>query len=47
MLRPLYMQWMAGRYCKTISASRRRQFEMKVLAESVFKGSAIHFPSVF
>ena len=37
-LRKMYMQHMVGRYCKSMSPARRRQFEMKVLAESVFEG---------
>ena len=32
------MKWMVGRYCKTLSPPRRRQFELKVAAESLFKG---------
>ncbi|XP_045023570.1 LOW QUALITY PROTEIN: unconventional myosin IC-like [Daphnia magna] len=38
-LRAMYMQWMVGRYCKSLSPSRRHQFEMKVLAEAVFKNN--------
>lgn len=34
----MHMQWLAGRYCKMLSPPRRRQFEVKVLAEAVFKG---------
>ncbi len=36
----MHVQWMAGRYCKMISPPRRRQFEMKVLAEAVFKSKS-------
>jgi hypothetical protein len=31
------MKWMVGRYCKNIAPARKRQFELKVLAEAVFK----------
>jgi hypothetical protein len=33
----MYMKWMVGRYCKNIAPARKRQFELKVLAEAVFK----------
>lgn len=43
-LRKMYMQHMVGRYCKSMSPARRRQFEMKVLAESVFEGKKKSYP---
>lgn len=43
-LRAMYMQWMVGRYCKSLSPSRRHQFEMKVLAEAVFKSKLCNSP---
>jgi hypothetical protein len=33
----MHMKWLVGRYCKNIVPARKRQFEMKVLAEAVFK----------
>lgn len=38
----MHMQWMAGRYCKNLSPPRRRQFELKVLCEEIFKGAFLH-----
>jgi hypothetical protein len=38
------MKWMVGRYCKNIAPARKRQFELKVLAEAVFK-SKVYIPS--
>ncbi|XP_046657965.1 unconventional myosin IC-like [Daphnia pulicaria] len=38
-LRSMYMKWMVGRYCKNIAPARKRQFELKVLAEAVFKNN--------
>lgn len=35
---------MVGRYCKNIAPARKRQFELKVLAEAVFK-SKVYIPS--
>nr|BAN20553.1 myosin i [Riptortus pedestris] len=36
-LRVMHRQWLAGRYCKSISPERKTQMELKVLAESLFK----------
>ena len=32
------MKTMVRRYCKELSPPRRRQFELKVMAEQLFKG---------
>lgn len=37
LLRVMHQQWLAGKYCKSISAERKSQMELKVLAESLFK----------
>lgn len=39
----MHNQWLVGRYCKGLSPPRKRQFEMKVLAESIFKGTINRF----
>lgn len=39
LLQSMYMKWMVGRYCKNIAPARKRQFELKVLAEAVFKNN--------
>ncbi|CAH1403950.1 unnamed protein product [Nezara viridula] len=36
-LRCMYYQWLAGRYCKSITPERKAQMELKVLAECLFK----------
>jgi len=43
-LRELYMKTMVRRYCKELSPPRRRQFELKVMAEQLFKGNRKDYP---
>lgn len=43
-LRELYMKTMVRRYCKGMSPPRRRQFELKVMAEQIFRGNRKNYP---
>lgn len=45
LLRDLYMKTMVRRYCKGLSPPRRRQFELKVMAEQLFKGNRKSYPN--
>lgn len=45
LLRVMHLQHMVGRYCKSLSAERKAQMDLKVIAESLFKGKKKSYQS--
>ncbi|XP_067010798.1 unconventional myosin IC isoform X2 [Anabrus simplex] len=43
-LHKMHRRWLAMKYRKALTPERKRQFELKVLAETIFKGSKKSYP---
>ncbi|RWS14903.1 unconventional myosin-Ic-like protein [Dinothrombium tinctorium] len=43
-LKPIYKAWLVRKYCLTMDAERKKQFEEKVIAEEIFKNRKDCYP---